>query len=85
LMECEFATKRQLLQIALYEDCSIDDKYAVCRELQLRQWREDMLEDLVLLYAKGFTPLFIAAELGIEEYTVRNKINQYGLKRRVGG
>jgi hypothetical protein len=31
------ATKKQLLTIALYEECSLDDKYAAIRELQLEK------------------------------------------------
>lgn len=38
-------THDQLIQIALYENCSDDLKYAACRELQRRQkldiWKED--------------------------------------------
>jgi hypothetical protein len=83
-MRYEDATKRQLLQIAMREECSLDDKYAACREMQIRQWRDTMLEELVLLYGRGLSPFQVAIELGIEEYTVRNKINQYGLKRRQG-
>jgi hypothetical protein len=84
IMDFESATKRQLLQIALREECSLSDKYAACREMQIRQWKDTMLEDLVLLYGRGLTPFQLAIELGIDEYTVRNKINQYGLKRRQG-
>jgi hypothetical protein len=83
-MDFEGATKRQLLQIALREECSLSDKYAACREMQIRQWKDTMLEDLVLLYGRGINPFQISIELGIDEYTVRNKINQYGLKRRQG-
>jgi DNA-binding CsgD family transcriptional regulator len=83
-MEWEAATKRQLLQIALREDCSIADKYAACREMHVRQWRDTMLEELVLLYGRGISPFLISIELGVDEYTVRNKIKQYGLKRRQG-
>lgn len=36
-MNFEHATKRQLLQIALYESCPIKDKYAAIRELELRK------------------------------------------------
>jgi hypothetical protein len=84
-IDFESATKRQLLQIAMKEECSLDDKYAACRELQLRQWKDEMLEDLILLYGRGLSPFQISIELGIAEYMVWNKINEYGLKRRVGG
>jgi DNA-binding protein Fis len=84
MIQFEDATKRQLLQIALREDCSLDDKYEAVRELQLRQWNDSMLQELILLYGRGNSPFQVTIELGIEEYTVRNKINQYGLKRRCG-
>ncbi|MBW3114206.1 hypothetical protein KYJ26_20270 [Bacillus sp. MCCB 382] len=83
-MDFESATKRQLLQIAINEECSLADKYAACREMQIRQWKETMLEDLVLLYGRGFSPFAVSIELGVDEYTVRNKIKQYGLRRRQG-
>lgn len=35
-MNFEKATKEQLLQIALYEDCPMSFKYEACRELQKR-------------------------------------------------
>lgn len=35
-MNFSVATKKQLLQIAMHEDCELDIKYAACRELQRR-------------------------------------------------
>ena len=67
-MEYQDATKKQLLQIALHEDCSLDDKYEVCRELQMRQWHDDYLTDLVRLWGKGYTLFSIAIELGLDEH-----------------
>jgi DNA-binding protein Fis len=84
MIQFEDATKRQLLQIALREDCSLDDKYEAVRELQLRQWNDSMLQDLVLLFGRGLSPFDVAIELGLDEYTVRKKLDQYGLKRRRG-
>jgi DNA-binding protein Fis len=84
MIQFENATKRQLLQIALREDCSLDDKYEAVRELQLRQWNDSMLQDLVLLFGRGLSPFDVAIELGLDEYTVRKKLDQYGLKRRRG-
>jgi hypothetical protein len=82
----EDATKEQLLQIALYEDCPLDYKYAAARELELRKWREDMLTDLVRLWAKGYTAFQIAIELGIEENAVKWQLEKHGLyKKRVKG
>jgi hypothetical protein len=37
-MNFDEATKRQLITICLYEDCSLDDKYLAARELQLKNW-----------------------------------------------
>jgi hypothetical protein len=84
MIQFEDATKRQLLQIAMREDCSLDDKYAAVRELQLRQWNDSMLQDLVLLFGRGLSPFDVAIELGLDEYTVRKKLDHYGLKRRRG-
>jgi DNA-binding protein Fis len=84
MIQFEDATKRQLLQIALREDCSLDNKYEAVRELQLRQWNDSMLQDLVLLFGRGLSPFDVAIELGLDEYTVRKKLDQYGLKRRRG-
>jgi hypothetical protein len=82
----EDATREQLLTIALYEDCPLDYKYAACRELELRKWREDMLTDLVRLWAKGYTAFQIAIELGIEENAVKWQLEKHGLyKKRVKG
>ncbi|TYS91917.1 hypothetical protein [Rossellomorea aquimaris] len=83
-MKWDIASKRQLLQIALHEDCDLNDKYAAARELQINQWSDDMIPDLILLYGRGHSLLSIAVELGIEQYMVQNKINEYGLKRRSG-
>jgi DNA-binding NarL/FixJ family response regulator len=85
-MNFEDATKQQLLQIALYEECPIEYKYEAVRELQLRQFNEEtMLEDLVKLWGQGLSCFSIAMELGIEENTVKWQLTKYGLwKRRVG-
>lgn len=85
-MYFEFANKRQLLTIALYEDCDIDLKYEACRELQMRQWRDEFLTQTVILYGKGYRIVDIAAEIGIPEYTVQNILKKNGLYgKRVAG
>ena len=85
-MYFEFANKRQLLTIALYEDCDIDLKYEACRELQMRQWRDEFLTQTVILYGKGYRIVDIAAEIGIPEYTVQNILKKNGLYgKRVKG
>jgi hypothetical protein len=84
-MHFEDALKTQLLQICLYEDCPIEYKYAAARELQLRQWRDEYLTDLVRLWGKGYSSFEIAVELGLDEPLVKRKLVKYGLyKRRVG-
>ncbi|MGY0692954.1 hypothetical protein ACW2QC_09225 [Virgibacillus sp. FSP13] len=35
-MNYETATKEQLLQVALNEDCPLEDKYKACRQLQIK-------------------------------------------------
>lgn len=83
-MNFEDATKTQLLQICLWEECPIEYKYESARELQLRQWRDEYLTDLVRLWGKGYTLFSIAIELGLDEWMIQNKLTEYGLwKRRV--
>lgn len=81
-MKIEQATKQQLLQIALHEDCSMGFKYEACRELQLRGWNDDMLLDLIKLNGEGYSPKQIANELGIDYRTVNTKLSEYGMRGR---
>lgn len=85
-MEYYLATKQQLITICLHEDCDMDHKYEACRELQLQQWQEDMLPDLVKLWGQGMDIFNISIELGVTEHTVKNKLKKYGLysKRQNG-
>lgn len=78
-MYYEDATRKQLLQIALHEDCSIDDKYEAVRELQLRQFTDDMLPDLVKLWGAGLSTFEIGIELGIPQSTVIGRLQKYNL------
>lgn len=75
----EDASKKQLLQIALYEPCDIDLKYAACRELQIRQWKDEYLTDIVILWGRGLRIVDIAAEIGLPEYTIKNVLKLNGL------
>lgn len=75
----EDASKKQLLTIALHEDCELDLKYAACRELQLRKWQEHMVTDLVKLWGQGYSSFNISIELGVSEPTVKGKLLEYGL------
>jgi replication fork clamp-binding protein CrfC len=79
-MKWESATKHQLLQIALHEDCSIDNKYRATSELQMR-WNAEMLPDVVRLYGKGSSASDIAEYLGIKVEMVGGMISKYGLRR----
>jgi len=81
-MNWESANKKQLLQIAISEDCDIDYKYEAVRELQSR-WSQDMLTDVVIMYGKGYMPKEIAEFLGVKAEQIGGIISKYQL-RRVG-
>ena len=78
----EDATRQQLLTIALYDDCSLDDKYEAVRELQMRQWNDDLLPQLVSLWGRGYTIFDISIELGLPENTVKAQLYKYDLYRK---
>ena len=78
----EDATKEQLITICLYEDCPLEYKYEAARELEIRKWREEMLTDLVRLWAKGYSTFDIAIELGVDENTVQWQLQKHGLYRK---
>lgn len=79
-MNWESANKRQLLQIALSEDCDFSYKYEALRELQSR-WTQDMLTDVVVMYGKGYMPREIAEYLGVKAEQIGGIISKYGLRR----
>ena len=80
----EDATRQQLLTIALYDNCSLADKYEAVRELQMRQWHDDLLPQLVSLWGSGHSTFEIGIELGLPESTVKGRLTKYGLyKKRV--
>lgn len=81
-MYFEDATRDELLQVALFEDCDISYKFEAVRELQLRQWHEDMLPDLVSMWGKGMSEFQIGIELGIPSTTVKAKLIKYNLYRK---
>jgi hypothetical protein len=85
-MNFEDANKRQLLQIALKEDCPLEYKYEALRELQLRKFSDVHLQKLVKLWGKGVTQEQIAVELGIDFETVGYYLLKHGLfkVRRMG-
>jgi hypothetical protein len=74
------ATKEQLLQICLWEDdCPLDYKYEAAAELQMRQWHDDFLPDLLKLWGKGKSSWNIAIELGIDQGAVSWQLEKHGL------
>ncbi|MCM3665529.1 hypothetical protein M3204_14015 [Mesobacillus subterraneus] len=81
-MRWELANKQQLLQIAISEDCELDNKYEAARELQSR-WSQDMLTDVVIMFGKGYMPKEIAEFLGVSVQQIGGVISKYQL-RRVG-
>lgn len=82
MMYWEDATKKQLLQVAFFEDCSLDDKYAAARELQLKRWDSAFLQKLVKYWGNGMSDGEIALKLGVEKWEVQEKLNKYGLYGR---
>ena len=80
----EDASRQQLLTIALYDNCSLSDKYEAVRELQIRRWHDDLLPQLVGLWGRGYTIFNIAIELGLTKNTVKAQLYKYDLyKKRV--
>lgn len=82
-MNWEKATKKQLLQIAIFEDCDNDLKFEAVREMQCR-WSQDMLTDVVLMYGKGYLPEEIAEHLGTSTQVICGVISKYRLKKVKG-
>ncbi len=79
MLYMEDASKRQLLTIALWEDCPNDYKYQAVRELQLRQWHDDYLPDLVRLFGEGKSVFDISIELGVDYDAVDYRLTKLGL------
>lgn len=80
------ATKKQLLQIALHEDCPLEYKYAAARELQLKTWGAHFLQRLIQLWGEGQTVPQIADKFGVEEWEIKKQLLKYGsYKVRVKG
>lgn len=78
-MYFEFATKRQLLTIAFYEDCDLDYKYQAAYELQVRKWHDSMLPQLIRLWGEGMSVFDISIEMEIPEHTVRRQLVKWNL------
>lgn len=79
-MDFTKATKAQLHHILLHEKVSQEDQYEICRELQSRQFRGDMMIDLVRMYP--FHSITEIAEwLGVPYYHVRDEAKRLGLRK----
>lgn len=76
------ATKQQLLQIALWEECPLEYKYEAALELQMRQWHDDYLPALIKLWGEGLTSFQIAIELGVEQNVVAWQLEKHDLYGR---
>ena len=75
----ERATKKQLLTIALYEDCSLDLKWQAIAELEYRKWNDDYLIDLVRMWGQGKSSYEIAVKLDLPENTIKWQLEKHGL------
>lgn len=78
-MRWDEATKKQLLTIALFEDCPLEDKYNAVRELQLKNWGPTFLQKLVKYWGKGLSDVQIAERFGVEEWEVHKQLLKYNL------
>lgn len=85
-MNFEDATKKQLLQIALNEDCPLEYKYEALKELQLKTWGSVFLQKLVKYWGQGLTEIQIADRFGVEVWEVKKQLQKYNLYgKRVKG
>jgi hypothetical protein len=75
------ADKKQLLQIALSEDCPIEFKYRAVLELQERKKKKDYLPQIVYLFGMGLLVPDIAKALFLSHQKVEKIINQKELWR----
>ena len=75
-MNFENATKNQLLQIALYEDCPLDYKYQAIKELQYRHIPEDIQADIMYQFGVGKSAEEIAEENGLSVFEIASFIRQ---------
>lgn len=66
----ERATKKQLLQIALYEPCELDVKFAAVRELQERYLDEEVRADMLYRLGIGTSIEQVAKENGLTNLQV---------------
>lgn len=81
-MDWQKASKRQLLQIALQENCPLDLKYKAVSELQERPFRpkhDERFHKVISLFGQGYFLYEIANIVGWSDYRVQRFIERYGL------
>jgi hypothetical protein len=78
-MNFENANKKQLLQIALNENCPLEYKYEAARELQLKTWSSSFLLKLVRYWGMGLSEVEIAERFGVEVWEVKKQLQRYNL------
>lgn len=80
MIHFEDASKEQLLQIALYEACDDDLKYAAIRELQDRYIPEEIRADMIYRLGTGIDIKQVAEENGLTVLQVQNFIRAFQRK-----
>jgi predicted HTH transcriptional regulator len=88
-MDFEAATKQQLLQIAMNEKCSLNDKYQALRELQQRDKRNKynmkMTEEkkalIIYHWTKGLTVKELRNQFDISKRDIEEMIDKHKLWR----
>jgi hypothetical protein len=81
VLKWEKASREQLLQVALHEDCEIEYKYKACSILQYQRHlnKADHLQEIVYLFSKGLLVPEIAIILNVTSQHVEKIINQKNL------
>jgi hypothetical protein len=84
-MDYSKATKQQLLQIAMNETCSLNDKYQALRELQHRKHSMKMTEEkkaaIVYHWTKGLTVKELRYKFDVSKRDIEEMIDKHKLWR----
>lgn len=80
----ETATKQQLLQIALFEDCEIDLKYAALRELNDRYIPEEIRADIIYRLGICTNIKQVATENGLSILQIQDFLRSIEQKHKTG-
>lgn len=83
-MYFDYATKRQLLQITLFEKCETELKYAACRELQERYIPEEIRADMLYRLGTGTDIETVAKENGLTIFQVQKFMQSIEQKNKTG-